>query len=320
MEPITLSLETAKEVYETAKKIQQVYNVSRKMKTVAESEGTDQIVATKDLAQSTMSSKFKDDSSEKEQSENSNRNKKDETSSVKFIDTLDDSDKGIMSKNDANVLFVEHLPQKEISIDGYESEQHGNHNESTSNGFDTTDIEKIKDEFSISDKSEHSIDSNDVDQTEKYIERSSTFEEQTIDNFKLEQQRPEIEKELILGKEHDADVLRYNLEKVTGQNPENSNAHHLVGNDTPEAAKKLEEFGIDRNDPANGIFLPDSPDSELKGSVHGQGRHIKEYSEEVEQRFAGVTTREEALEVLQSLKEDLYSGVLPLHYDVEPNK
>ena len=48
MEPVTLA--TAKKVYEAAK---MVYNVSQKMKNVAESEGTDQIVATKDLASST---------------------------------------------------------------------------------------------------------------------------------------------------------------------------------------------------------------------------------------------------------------------------
>lgn len=41
---------TAKEIYESAKTIQKVYNVSKKMKTVAESEGKDQIFATKDLA------------------------------------------------------------------------------------------------------------------------------------------------------------------------------------------------------------------------------------------------------------------------------
>lgn len=50
MEPITAPLTAAKEIYETAKTIQKVYNVSKEMKTVAESEGKDQIMATKDLA------------------------------------------------------------------------------------------------------------------------------------------------------------------------------------------------------------------------------------------------------------------------------
>lgn len=153
------------------------------------------------------------------------------------------------------------------------------------------------------------------------IERTSTFEEQTIDNFTLEEMRPEVEEGMTLGCDHDGGVLRNNMEHAMDcESPEQSNAHHIVGNDTPQAAKKLDELGIDRNDPANGIFLPDSPESPLKGSVHGQGRHIAEYSNEVEQRFAGVTTREEALEVLQSLKEDLYNGDLSLHYDVPANK
>lgn len=157
-------------------------------------------------------------------------------------------------------------------------------------------------------------------QAENAIERTSTFEEQTIDNFKLEDMRPEINKKLTLEVEHSGEVLRQNLEVVTGQNPEASNAHHLVGNDTPRAAEILDKYGIDRNDPANGIFLPDSTESTLKGSVHGQGRHISEYSNEVEERFLNVESREEALEVLQSLKEDLYDGNLALHYNVEPNK
>lgn len=163
-------------------------------------------------------------------------------------------------------------------------------------------------------------DSGAVEDSTTTIERTSTYEDQTIDNFQLEDQRPEIEEQLNLGKEHDGEVLRGNLEVVTGQNPEASNAHHIVGNDTPRAAEILDKYGIDRNDPANGIFLPDSPESQLKGSIHGQGRHCKEYSNEVEQRFSNVSSREEALEVLNSLKEDLYSGELPLHNDIEPNK
>ena len=50
MEPMTATLTPAKEIYEAAKTILKVYNVSKEMKTVAESEGKDQIMATKDLA------------------------------------------------------------------------------------------------------------------------------------------------------------------------------------------------------------------------------------------------------------------------------
>lgn len=50
MEQITATLTAAKELCETAKTVQKVYNVSKEMKTVAESEGKDQIMATKNLA------------------------------------------------------------------------------------------------------------------------------------------------------------------------------------------------------------------------------------------------------------------------------
>lgn len=70
MEPITATLTTAKEIYEAAKTIQKVYNVSKEMKTVAESEGKDQIMATKDLAETAATMK-KESAAEK--SPNSNK-------------------------------------------------------------------------------------------------------------------------------------------------------------------------------------------------------------------------------------------------------
>ena len=198
------------------------------------------------------------------------------------------------------------------------------HSELKKVDFDVSD--KIEEEFSPDKFNNFAETENQVNDSEigeaKTIERTSTFEEQTIDNSKLEDMRPDVEEGMILGAEHDGGILRKNMEHAMGctSNPEESNAHHLVGRDTPQAAKKLEELGIDRNDPANGIFLPNSPESSLKGAVHGQGRHTVDYSNEVEQRFAGVTTREEALEVLQSLKEDLYNGDLSVHYDTQANK
>ena len=52
MDPVTAEkvVETAKKVYETAKKIEKVVNVSQEMKSVAESEGKDQIDASATLA------------------------------------------------------------------------------------------------------------------------------------------------------------------------------------------------------------------------------------------------------------------------------
>lgn len=58
MEPITTALSTAKEIYEAAKTIQKIYNVSKEMKSVAESEGKDQIMATRNLAGSAAGMKY----------------------------------------------------------------------------------------------------------------------------------------------------------------------------------------------------------------------------------------------------------------------
>ena len=110
------------------------------------------------------------------------------------------------------------------------------------------------------------------------------------------------------------------MEKVMGKTVNESQAHHVVGNVTHNAAAKLEGFGIDRNDPANGIYLPDSESSPLKGSIHPGGGHCQEYYDTVERRMSQANTREEVLEVLQSLKEDLYSGDLPLQNNKQFNK
>ena len=81
MEPITITLETAKDIYEAGKKIQKVYNVSREMKTVAESEGLDQIAATSDLAGS--ASDLKNSQIEKDELKDNDIGKKSE-----FVDEL----------------------------------------------------------------------------------------------------------------------------------------------------------------------------------------------------------------------------------------
>ena len=73
MEPITASLTAAKEIYEAAKTIQKVYNVSKEMKTVAESEGKDQIMATKDLAETASKMQQEGTDGKEGKSESSNK-------------------------------------------------------------------------------------------------------------------------------------------------------------------------------------------------------------------------------------------------------
>ena len=185
----------------------------------------------------------------------------------------------------------------------------------------SNEMDSLREEFSPSNFSESASNENLEQVTPgEAVERTSTFDDQTIGNDVLEDRRPEIESKLNLGQPHNADVLRGNLEIAMDKETDRtvSRAHHIVGNETPNAAKKREEFGIDRNAPANGILLPNDASSPLKGAIHS-GRHLQEYYNTVEQRMAMATTREEALEVLQSLKEDLFSGDLPLQRDVQPN-
>lgn len=144
MEPITATLTTAKEIYEAAKTIQKVYNVSKEMKTVAESEGKDQIMATKDLA-STASKMQQEGNAEKNGSKNKDLSLKGDLSmeeppevptikgdfvdklnskmldskpidqEVEFIDRITDCDTNIEPSTATNP-FVDRLSTEEVEI------------------------------------------------------------------------------------------------------------------------------------------------------------------------------------------------------------
>lgn len=88
----------------------------------------------------------------------------------------------------------------------------------------------------------------------------------------------------------DASVLRKNMLAVMGNDGKyamntlkNGNqAHHIIGNKTPMAAEKLHKYGIDINDPMNGVFLPSSSRSGLRGTIH-RGGHTQDYYDYIEQ-------------------------------------
>ena len=91
-------------------------------------------------------------------------------------------------------------------------------------------------------------------------------------------------------------------------------AHHLVG-DSPESAIAkgiLEKYGIDINDPINGILLPTNRKGTLKGTLHS-GRHTKKYCNEVNNRLRKARSKEECMEILDGIKNDLYNGKLELY-------
>lgn len=120
----------------------------------------------------------------------------------------------------------------------------------------------------------------------------------------------------------DAKVLRDNMLAVMGKygkyaknTLKNANqAHHIVGNKTPIAAAKLKKYGIDINDPMNGIFLPSNNRSGLKGTIH-RGGHTDDYYHYIEREFATCKSKEQCYEVLDKLKADLYKGKIKLYSD-----
>ena len=122
----------------------------------------------------------------------------------------------------------------------------------------------------------------------------------------------------------DPNVLRENMYKVMGKNGKyakntlkNGNqAHHIIGNKTPAAAAKLKKYGIDINDPMNGIFLPSSNQSGLRGTIH-RGGHTQDYYDYVEQMFANCHSQKDCYEVLDKIKDDLYKGKIQLYSDAK---
>lgn len=121
--------------------------------------------------------------------------------------------------------------------------------------------------------------------------------------------------QLKLGYAKDGNILRQNMLKVmsdntrkTIANPNNRNqAHHIVGNRTPKAAKILAECGIDINDPMNGIFLPSSGNSGLRGMVHFGG-HTDDYYNYVENLFVRCKSKQDCYDVLDQVKSKMYDG------------
>lgn len=115
-------------------------------------------------------------------------------------------------------------------------------------------------------------------------------------------------------------IIMDNNSKYAQNTLKNANqAHHIVGNRTPVSAEKLKKFGIDINDPMNGIFLPSSYSSGLKGTIH-KGGHTQDYYEYVEQRFMNCHSQKECYEILDRIKEDLFNGKIKLYNNHQVNR
>ena len=329
MEPITATLTTAKEIYEAAKTIQKVYNVSKEMKTVAESEGKDQIMATKDLANTASKMQQEGTGGKEGKSESSNKELKIEGDLYRgdsnnpdilegaFVHELDTSHT-IEKPLSESVEYVDKIPELEPYLQNQ-----------TDNVFvdrlSSSEVDASKD-LNIAEK----INFADTDcGSKEVVERDpNRFSEknQYADGERCQEYRNNPNNEPLLeGYEKDANVLRRNMELVMGDDASeidksNSRAHHIVGDNEYSSESKaiLDKYGIDINAPENGIFLPQNESSDLHGTIH-DGKHTKAYNDEVTQRLRAATCKEDVLEILDSIKEDLYNGDMELYHDHKYN-
>jgi A nuclease family of the HNH/ENDO VII superfamily with conserved AHH len=81
--------------------------------------------------------------------------------------------------------------------------------------------------------------------------------------------------------------------------------HHIVPREAKRvdpARKILDRFGIDLDDPANGIFLPKARHDRLHGN---------RYYDAINRELANATTKSEAEQILQSIAQRLEEGTFP---------
>lgn len=341
--------ETAEKVYEGTQEIRKVCNATTEVKNVADSEGKDQLDATIGMASSREMSSTTASQPESAGASSDIRSDKSEPGIPdKFMS--DSTPLGTASDNPLKgaAVFDEEIPAGAASqnpLKGATVFDEGIPAGATSQNplkgatvFDEgiprgsglanplKDATVLNADTSLGSNAESALRSTgkSVSETSLETNRIESFgpENQYISLEKDAQWRNEhSESELDLGKPKSADVLRNNMLTVMGEDGRSieksfSRAHHIVGDSdyTDVAKKQLEKYGIDINDPMNGIFLPNDENSPLKGTIH-EGRHFKDYCNEVNQRLAGCTSRQDCLEVLDSIKKDLYNGELALYND-----
>lgn len=120
--------------------------------------------------------------------------------------------------------------------------------------------------------------------------------------------------------------LGRNLEKARRYGTRNSKGHltddaaHLVakGSNNPDAVASrriLAKFGIDLDDAANGTWLPHGRDTTkypnpLGKSPH-QATHRKAFHRELHKLLKGCRTKQEVLDVLDYVRQQLDKGIWP---------
>lgn len=110
-------------------------------------------------------------------------------------------------------------------------------------------------------------------------------------------------------------ILADNMEKAgMGKKPKDYAAHHIIpatDKDSQIARDILKKYGIDINDPINGVYLPTAKNIATTQGIEHNGRHPQSYSNKINNLISladnkgGVT---EILKTLQSIKNTLQSS------------
>jgi hypothetical protein len=97
--------------------------------------------------------------------------------------------------------------------------------------------------------------------------------------------------------------LRGNMKKAGIKEPKFSNAaHHIVAEKAKKAEKTrkiLNKFGIDINDPANGVFLPTNQHRRI---------HTTEYYKKVQLKLMNIRTKESIIRELKKIAEEILNN------------
>lgn len=112
--------------------------------------------------------------------------------------------------------------------------------------------------------------------------------------------------------------MRQNLNKSGQHGRPGEEAHHIVPGghrSASEARAILKKFNIGVNSAENGVFLSGSRAGSIKDffslSHRGSGLHSNSSIRSVTEMLRNAKTRDQAVEVLNSVREAIKSGTLP---------
>lgn len=118
-----------------------------------------------------------------------------------------------------------------------------------------------------------------------------------------------------------ADILRSELYDAGIPNPPYKNAaHHIVPWNDPRASDIrdiLDEYEIDYNSAANGVFLPMGENAYTGDNAQHIGNHSKEYIRLVQKRLQEVVDRDgsvdDIISAINQIRKELLEGTIKLN-------